>query len=480
MQTVKVKSIKSLKWSFLIEIFLKSIQPLTYIILAKILTPKDFGLIGIASIFIGLANILQEFGLGKTIIQKNRNIEGITNIVFWTNLSVGVLAYLAIFVSASALAQIFKYEELNLILKTLSLQILFYSLTTVHQSLLQKELNFKWIFYIKAVATLSSGVTSITMASLGYGVWSIVVGSLLGSFLQSVLFWIAVPWRPSLRFEKKLAREVYGFSIWVLLEVLLSWLIVWGDSLAIGYFLGAEELGIYRLGVVFVTLIFGFAFNPVISVVYPMFSKIQEDKNKIREYTLRIIKLIAFISFPMGMGIACFSELISIYIFGEKWQGVASVAAIIAIKDSIAWLVGLNPEVYRAIGRPDVNVKLLVLAALYYIPTYVVAAPYGLFVFTLSRLGVTVLGFFLHLFFLKKLLNLNYSSVFAASKIPFILSFLSAILLYMINYYADLNSITDVAIMIILSLVILTIYILAVKILDKDLYNDVRIILNNR
>lgn len=467
---IKAQAIKSLKWTGLSEIVSRALQPILTLILAHLLTPEDFGVVGVAMIVIGLGQIFQDFGLGKTLIQRETEIDKSANIVFWTNLAISIIIYLILFISAPSLSKFFHDERVTDVLRVLSLQIIFVSFITVHQALFQRNFQFKKLFFFRLSSAVVPGVVSIPLALLGYGVWSLVFGTLAGTIVQIFLFWRFSSWRPKFNYDFQLAKQLYGFSSWVALEAFLGWLILWGDSIVLGYFLGVKELGIYRVGVTFLIFIFGFFFNPILPITYSAFSRLQSNKEELRQLFLKMTKMIVSISLPLGLWLAILSQPFSTVIFGQKWEGIEMVIAILGIKYAIDWCVGHNPEVYRAIGKPDINSKLLIVAVLYYIPVYVFAAPYGLFVFCLARLAVAIIGMGLHIFVANKLLNLPYTYLFNCAKHSLIGSVISAIVMYSVVSLAETPvGLTGWVIMFAsIALGVLT-YILTLWLLDRSL-----------
>ena len=418
---IKSRAVKSVKWTALAEIVSRSASPLIMLILARLLTPEDFGIVGVAMIAIGLAQIIQNFGFEKALIQRETEIAESANIVFWTNTGIGVIVYLIIFANAPLIADFFHEPKVVDVLRVLCLQIILVSLATVHLALLQREFGFKQLFIARLAPSFVPGVVSIPLALIGQGVWALVWGSLTGAFVQLFLFWHLSKWRPKLSFNVSVAKQLFSFGIWVTLEMLLGWLIVWGDSIILGHFLGVHELGVYRVGMTFIALVFGL-FNSLIPIAYSSFSRLQSNHVELKSSFLKTSQLMAAISLPIGFILALTAHPISSLVFGQKWQGIEVVISIIGIMHAIAWLVGINPEVYRAVGRPDVNVKLLIAAVIYYIPVYVLAAPYGLLVFCLARLGVAVVAMPLHFFVVNRILQLPFTYLRTCIKSPLLAS----------------------------------------------------------
>lgn len=478
MSDLKWQALKSLKWSFLGEIATRAIQPIPVLILARLLSPEDFGLVGVAMTLIGLSQIFQDFGLGKAIIQRETDIEETSNIVFWSNLLLGALVSLVIILIAPTIAVLFNESRLTNVLRVLSFQIIFTSLTTVHQALFQRNFLFKHLSLIRLSSGIVPGVVSIPMAYLGYGVWALVAGTMVGSIFQTFIFWYLTFWKPRLSYDLKLAREIYGFSIWVFLEALLSWLILWGDSIALGYFLGVKELGIYRLGVTLTMYIFGLVFNPILPVAYSTFSRLQSQPLNLKHYLLRLTRLIAFVSLPMGAIVVVLASSLTTIVFGEKWTGLETVIAILAVKESIGWLVGISPEIYRAMGRPDVNTKMLIATAAYYIPAYILFASNGLLAFTFARLGLALVGMCLHVLVTNRLVGLSYTYLLECTKKSLVASLLMGSFLFFMSTQINLqNTYLSVFLLFLTALMGVVIYILTIKILDKQLLGEVKLLI---
>jgi PST family polysaccharide transporter len=433
---VKARATKSVKWTFLAEIVSRAAAPLVMLILARILTPEDFGLIGVAMIVIGLAQILQDFGFEKTLIQRETEVKESANIVFWSNMAFGILVYLILFASAPLIADFFHDSKVVDVLRVLCLQIILVSLITVHFALLQREFKFKQLFGVRLGVAFVPGIVSIPLALMGMGVWALVWGSLAGGAIQVILFWHLSDWRPNLSFDVPLARELFGFGIWVTLEALLGWLIVCGDSIVLGHFLGVYELGIYRVGATVIMFAFAVFFSPIIPVAYSSFSRLQSDPEELKRSFLKITNLIAAVSLPVGLAIALTAYPISSLIFEQKWQGIEIVILILGLKESMSWLVSMNTEIYRAAGRPDANVKLHLANAIYYIPVYVLAAPHGLLVFCIARFAVAAASLLLHFYIANKLLRLPFTYLRSCVKSPLMASLVMGVILYgMVNLF---------------------------------------------
>jgi O-antigen/teichoic acid export membrane protein len=437
----KQTALKSMKWTVLGQIVSRSIQPIITLILARILVPEDFGVIGVALIAIGLANILQDFGLGKTLIQRESDVENSANVIFWTNMTLSSFLYLILFAAAPLISEFFREPRVASVLRVLCLQIVLSGLVTVHQALFQRQFQFKKLFYIGLFSSIVPGLVSVPLAFLGYGAWSLVFGSLAGSIFQVFLFWRASSWRPRLTYDFMLAKSLFVFSLWVTLESLLGWLIVWGDSVIVGRFLGTKELGIYRTGVTLLVLIFGLVLNPLFPVAYSFFSRLQSVPLQFREYFLKTIHLIATIVLPIGASVILLAQPLSSLLLGEKWRGIEIVLIIVGLKDILTSIIGgINAEALRALGRPDVNVKINVVSSIFAIPMYILAASYGLMVFCIARLLVGIFMIALYVYATKVLLKVSLTYPFVSAWRALLSAFVMGIVLYIFGYLLPIQA----------------------------------------
>jgi len=378
-----------------------------FVILARLLTPEDFGVVSTAMIAISFSQMFWDAGLEKALIQTKEVPEKAAEVVFWSNLVLGMVTYVALFLIAPWLATFFNSPASMPVLRVLGLQVVIASFTSVQQALFVRDLDFRQLFWVKLATAFVPGLFSIPMAFFGYGVWALVAGSLVGSLLNLALLWRKSPWRPRLCFDGHIARKLFSFGIWVIGENLAIWFFAWGDSTILGRFLGVKDLGVYRVGWTISTIIFGLLLNPFLPVLYPTFSRLQDDVHELTETFRKANRVVISLALPVGVGLLLVgSQLVSI-LFGDEWHGLGLAVSILGLTQGMSWLVAINPELYRAMGRADINTKLLFITGLFYLPVYLFAAPYGLRVFLYARLGLVFVGMSIQVFFAVRLLKVS-------------------------------------------------------------------------
>jgi O-antigen/teichoic acid export membrane protein len=395
----------SLKWSIFTELVSRTAQPIVFVILAKLLTPEDYGVVGTAMIAIAFCQMFWEAGLGKALIQIKESPLEAAQVVFWTNLALGGVIYVLLFVSAPAIAQFFHSPKSAPVLRVLGLQVILASLTSVQQALLVRELDFRRLFWIKLFTAFVPGFFSIPLAFYGQGVWALVAGTLAGQAFNLLLLWTQSTWRPRWHYDAVLARRLFGFGLWIVLESLGAWLIVWGDSMIVGRYLGVHDLGVYRTGLMMVTLVFGLLLNPIVPIMYPTFSRLQDDLPALSRVFHEVNRVVIAFALPIGTGLFLVGPEMATSLFGNKWHGLGLVIGVLGLMHGTAWLVGLNAELYRAMGRPDINTKLMFGQLVFYLPAFYLAAQEGLSTFVFTRLGVAMLATPIHIWLCVKVLR---------------------------------------------------------------------------
>ena len=405
-KTVSEKAIRSVKWTALTELVSRTAAPLVAVILARLLTPEDFGVVATAMIAISFAQMFWEAGLGKALVQTEETKESAANVVFWTNLVLGLVIFAGLFVLAPWLAVFFESPASSSVLRVLGLQIVIGSLSSVQHALFVRDLDFRRLFWINLLTAAVPGAFSIPMALSGYGVWALVAGSLVGQVLNLALSWHFSSWRPNLSYDIQVARGMFRFGSWIVIGSLATWLISWGDSLIVGKFLGVEDLGVYRTSWIMASMAFAAFLNPFISILYPSLSRLQNDLQKLTEYFSKANRIVISLCLPIGVGLFVLGPEIASTVFGNQWQGLGTALRVMGLLFGLSWTVGINGELYRAIGRPDVTTKLVLLSVCYYYPAYFIAAPFGLETFLWVRLAVALVAIPLHIYLCRRMLGL--------------------------------------------------------------------------
>ena len=398
----------ALKWSFLGEIASKAVTPVVFVVLARLLTPEDFGVVAAATMVISFSQIFWEAGMGKAIIQYRGERTVAANTAFWINTALGLLIAGTLVTSSGLIAdRVFHDPRVAPVLQVMALQVLLSASVSIHIALLQKDLNFRHLFWVRLVTVAIPGIASIPLAWYGMGYWALVAGTLAGQVFQVALLWKTSPWRPGFVFDRQVARELVSFGGWVATSALLAWFYVWADSLIVGIYLGSHELGLYRTGNAFVMMIYGLIFSPLMPVLYSHLSAVSHDRARIREIMIQVIRILTFLSLPLATVVAVNADLISDLVFGPKWQGIGLVTAAMALMHGVSWVVGANGEAYRALGAPSSETKIMAITLVFYMIGYLVSIQQSFEAFIWTRLGLAVVATSIHFMVLRAVLDIR-------------------------------------------------------------------------
>lgn len=399
------------KWAFLGELAAKLLTPAIFILLARLLTPVDFGIAAAAVMVMTFSQLLWEAGLGKAVIQREDNWAGAANVAFWSNVSLALAVYILVFLSAESLADMLGEGRIADVLRVQGLQMPIMALGSIHRALLQREFAFKKLFWIRLVAAGGPGLASIPLALSGWGYWALVAGSLAGSIFEMVALWRGSNWRPSTLGPDPPFRSVWAFGLPVMGEGLLLWGIAWGDAFIVSRYLGTAELGYYRGGGTIVSMLFALVLSPLMPMLFGALSRLQNDPDAFRTAFLRAVHAIALTALPLAVFLACLTDEIVITVLGSAWLPAASVIAILGVMQGLSWLVGANPDAYRAKGRPDINFKVNAINVCYYLPVLWLAAQADLLTFLFARLGVALVAFPLHAYLASRILQVRLGEI---------------------------------------------------------------------
>lgn len=402
----------ALKWSFLAELASKAVVPIVFIILARLLTPEDFGVMTAALMVIGFSQIFWEAGMGKALIQRQTDIDDAANVAFWINIGLGLVIAGLLFFAAQPIAQTFFHDDrVSTVIKVMTLQIFLGAASSVHSALLQKNMEFKKLFWVRFSTVTLPGIASIPLAQNGMGYWALVVGALAGQCVQMILLWQISPWRPILVFQMQIAKEMGRFGAWVGTSGLLAWFYIWADSFVVGMYLGSHELGIYRTGNQFASMIFALLFGPVTAVLYSHITQFNLDKNKLEKAACTTLTTLVFISIPIAMIVFSLSKPIGEILFGDKWQGISLVIGCMALMHGYSWIVGMNGEFYRAQGKPSLETIVTSALLIFYLIGYLYSIKHGFNFFIWTRFWLAICALFLHLWLINKILKIEINRI---------------------------------------------------------------------
>jgi len=413
--------------SFLNQIVLFGLS----IILARLLSPAEFGVVAMVTLITGFANILQDMGFNIAIIQMKEISEIHKQSVFWFNVFMGSLLTLIIYLCTPFVTAFYNVSMINLIMPFLAFNYLIGSLGLVQQSLLRRDLKFKKLSIIDILSQLISGIVAVILAYYGYGVWALVIQQLLMQTIKTILLFSFNKWLPKFNFDINALKEMLSYSAYNFGNRSLSYWIRKVDSLIIGKFLGATNLGIYNKAYRFLQMPTSKIKNQISFVVMSSFSKIQEDTNKIKKVSMLLTSISSLCLIPFILAFTICADEFVIGFLGEKWAEMIPILRLFSI--AIIPITVLYPSpIYLSLGHTKLQFKVALFTRIGVILLIILGIPYGIIG---VAIGVTI-GFTIDSFiaqhFANKLVKLNMIQLIKPIFPILIISILSALFSYLI------------------------------------------------
>jgi len=369
---------RAVMWNYASFASGKVLVLVTLAVLARLLTPAEFGIIGFATLALAYLAVLKDLGLGGALIQRRDDTEEAAQTVYTLNLILGVVLTAATILAAPLVATFFDEPMVTPILRVLSVSFLIEALGSVHLVLLARRLDFRRKLVPDIGRSLVKGAVAITAASLGLGVWSLVWGQLAGVTTSSILVRFVVPWRPRLVIHRRLVRPLLGFGMPLVVVNIQH--AIWAnlDYVVIGRMLGDAALGIYTLAYRLPELLIQSIWRVVAGAAFPFFSSIQEDPDLLRQGFLKTIRYSQLLVVPLALGLLITAEPAVDTLFGDQWSEAIPVLRILAFFTLVA-SVGYNAgDVYKAIGKSGILPKLGIIDLVVLAPALIIAAPHGI------------------------------------------------------------------------------------------------------
>ena len=351
-------------WSFLNVLGNQGGRVVFTILLARLLSPDEFGLIAMITIVVGYADTLLNFGLGPALIQNQEVNQSDYSSVFWLNIFFGAILTSVIALSAPFIAAFYgEYTLVNLVL-VLSTRYFIISFGIVHKVLLLKHQNIKKLTMVEFFSVLLSGLVAIYIATQGGGVWSLVAQILTQAVFFVCFLWVASSWSPSFVFSLNSIKKIFNFSINLFANNSLNYWTNNADNILVGKFLGDASLGVYRTGF---NLVFGFtaAVNGALfNVLFPLYSSFRLDIEKIKQSYFKAVESIIYVLFPFLVGLFFFAEDITLLLFGGGWEEIGPLLKCFAIASFFQAITSMNGNVYLSLCRSDLELKANVVGKL--------------------------------------------------------------------------------------------------------------------
>lgn len=405
MNNLKKKAISGVSWSAIDTLANSGITFLVGIILARLLSPAEFGLIGMITVFIAVSNSIVESGFSSALIRKVEAQRIDYNTVFYINLFLGILLYIILFFCAPAISRFFKEPILISITRVMGSILIINAFGIVQRTLLVKEVDFKTQTKVSLIASLISGVIGIGMAVKGFGVWSLVGQQISRQALNSIFLWVFNAWRPVLEFSKKSFQELFSFGSKLLVSGLIDTIYRNIYFLIIGKYYSAVQLGQYTRADQFNSIFSSNLTTAVQRVSYPILCSIQDDAERLKLTYQRVIKSTMLVTFACMLGLAAIAKPLILVLIGQKWLPAVAFLQIICFAGMLYPLHAINLNMMMVKGRTDLFLRLEIIKKVIAVIPIGLGIYYGIEFMLWGSVFVSLAAYFLNSYYAAMLIN---------------------------------------------------------------------------
>lgn len=360
-ESLKTKTIKSIAWTATQKFGVLILSFVTNLVLAWYLSPDDFGAIGMLTVFITLSETFIDSGLGAALIQKKEPSELDYSTVFWTNLGISIILYFLLFLTAPLIAKFYQMDILTPILRVKAVVLIIQGFRLIQTTRLQKQLNFKKMSIVYLIASFISTIAAIISAILGLGVWALVIKTLLDTFIRTIIFWFIGRWKPLLKFSKDSFKELFSYGGVMLSTSIIITLYSNCQALIIGKAFSATELGYYTQATKLEDIPTS-AFEQIVNQVsFPVFSKLKDDLDKMKNGLQKIVISISYISFPLMIFFIVAAVPIFNFLYPNTWAPAIPYFRYLCIVGMMVSVNTMNTNLIKATGKKRLYFRLQVI-----------------------------------------------------------------------------------------------------------------------
>lgn len=470
MSTLGKKVTTGLKWSAIERLTTQCVQLMVMLILARLLGPIAFGLIGILAVFIAISQVFVDGGMSSALIRKLDRTEHDFATAFYFNITVSLLCYALLYVCSSKIAAFYEQPELNPLMKWIGLVVIINAFTVIPKAKLTIEMDFKTQAKASVCAVLTSSVVGLSMAYHGFEVWSLVAQTLTFAFMNAVFINIFYRWWPTLGPSLKSFNELFGFGSKLLVSGLLDsiyqniYQLIIGkqfNAIDVGHFTQANQL----------TKVPAQTFTAIIQrVTYPMLSGMQEHPEKLNAAYLLTLRLAAVILFPLLMGLAILADTLIPIVLGDVWKPAALLVSILAFGLLLYPIHAINLNYLQVKGRSDLFLKLEIIKKIITTLILLITVPLGVIAICIGVVVQSHISLLINTYYNGKLGDLTLISQLRGLLPIWLLSFSVCILSRII---AEIVAINSIVITLLTLFFAIPLYVLSVKVFQNDLYQHV-------
>lgn len=470
--SLKKYALRGFIWSFLQQFSTQLITFSVQLILARILMPSEFGLIGMLTVFIGVGTALFEGGMTSSLIRVTTVDTKDYSTVFFFNLGVSVLIYLLFFLSAPYIALFYRQPMLTNIARVYGLSFVFLAFGTVQNTILTKEMKFKKQTMITFPALLIGSIVGVILANNGYGVWSLVYSMLITNLLASVFLWFSSDWQPQFIFDVDKFKLHFHFGYKMTLSSLLDTIFTNIYQIIIGRFYSPVLVGYYTRANSLMMLPVGNVSGALNKVVFPLFAKVQNDIPALRAAYKKIMLVVLFVITPIIVLMALLADQLVVFLFTEKWLPIVPIFQIICFSGILYPLHLYNLLILQVKGRSDLFLKLEVIKKVILVIIIVISIFYGFTSLLVGYVIASIVALFINTYYAGSMIDYTMKQQLLDILPIFVLSTCMGLIVFFVNN--NLIAYNNISRLIISSTAGVIVYILLAFIFKFQTINDIQ------
>lgn len=412
MSELNNKIVKATKWSAITEIVAKLVTPISSMVLARLLTPEAFGVVATLTMIITFAEIFTDAGFQKYLIQhefkddKDRNQS--TNVAFWSNLCMSLFIWLLIGLFSEPLATLVGNPGLGHVLTIACVSIPLAAFSSIQMALYKRDFDFKTLFKVRIVGICIPLLVTIPLAIWLKSYWALVIGTITGNLVNAVLLTYYSKWKPALFYSFAKLKEMFSFTMWSMFESVSIWLTAYVDIFIIGVYLNEYYLGLYKTSITIVGQITALITGVTTPILFSALSRLQSDEGEFKRMFFKFQKLVALLVIPLGVGIFCFSDLITLLLLGNQWMEASRFIGLWGLTSAITIVLShYSSEVYRSKGKPKLSLLAQLLHIIVLWPVVLIAVKYGFETLYISRSLVRFEGIFVDMIIMFMIIGIS-------------------------------------------------------------------------
>jgi len=426
---LREKAAQGVLWSIIQKWGREAISFLCLAVLMRLLGPEAFGLVALASIFMEFLDLFLDQGLSAAVVQRADLEREHLDTAFWVSVFTGILLTVGTVASSGLLATFFEQPRLAPVLNWLSIGFILHGLSSTQMAILQRELAFKSLAVRSTTAKAIGGVVGISLAYVGFGVWSLVAQKLAAGLAAIIVLWRASDWRPWFNVSRKHFRELFSFGVSVVGNNMLTQIIRHSDDLLIGYFLGPTLLGYYTVGYRLLLIIMILVTGIINTVAFPAFARLQQNPERMLRAFYNVTQYTSLLAFPVFIGLGILAPELIPALFGEKWVPSIPVMQVLALFGILQSVLTFNGSIMRACGKPSWQFGIMLLNAVCSVIGFLLAVHWGIVAVAASLVIVSYLLAPISYIAVHRLIQVNFRTYLRQFLAPLSASLIMAIII---------------------------------------------------